>query len=1058
MILAVDQLLEVALSNRHGRDLYQVTSSRRVSEELARIADAESERAILLVGDSVLAGDVLARHPDLYSGDWRDQRILDFLRREIHSEDSVTLGQVASNALLPIDLERIVAELDRADPDHKVELLVEINLRFFSPSYAETSGCTLDVYCDLPGLIEVDSQDVRQGNRGFDFDALRSRMPVWRHREMLATTRLLPDPSEVAVRTKPLPTPDDLMAIARIESHYRVRLGTDSLQLEALERVIRHLAASGRSALFFATPLRDGFASRVHTQPALSNLYGQLAALIHSWGGEGVEFSVFDHPLFSDAHFVDHVHLLPEGNRLLAVNLAAELGLRLMRRPAPYTLVYDYGINRTLLSGGDVAHVNGPSFSAGYEEVDGLAFDPATRRLILADTGNHTVRVMSGNLRNLEVLAGVAGRPGATDGPRLAARFYRPHRPVVAEGRVLVLDAGGHRIREIDGDTVKTALRHIEPRLVDLAGRAGRVYALAADGSVGRVAEGRQVPVLAPPPEDIRLEHLAVSHEGDLFVADATRVWQGRIQADAPIPFSAMELLIASEGEGNLPERGGRFPMPFEEIAFNQISAIRYVDRYAGLLVVDNVNLNSWQMGSPASERAHLRLVHPASRRVFPWLKPYVNGNAYFPPHHKAKPPGSSYHVSNIALDPSTRDLYLLEKHRTRLIRIEDGLYGASRIADSVASQTTPFGSMSARQVRDQFEPVHDRPARARQNGMRGHLIGVYAGSSVIIAADSHGYYELVRAIERELNQDLALRERLLVDIFPLAQPASAIPGAIRRALDFMRLSFIPDFVLIDSNEIFVGMIKFIENGKSLTGLAALSRLASEYDFELIVVDNSGLGGSRRDGLLPRSEVYRDFIDDLRNAGIRTLEPTSSLLPSHLHVAPWGNLPYRPGHHHGSPQAIEETAKKLAQQLAPLLARRFREHPPAAERLRMPTDQVLGGGLVSTIPRARRGAIKRQPRIPAALAQVRLEDNELQILIDVGRLEKRNSKIAANEAGVLSAIRTFVLEDARGRMADALHVRFVRFANYDEYGRGTLQDAETLFEVKASAEEGLSKF
>src|SRR5262245_35396710 len=83
---------------------------------------------ILLLGDSVLAGDVLAPLRD----DWHEQRIVDHLRRELGPQSNVSFHQIALDGLLPIDMLHLIAELDRLDPEGRVEVVIQLDLRYFS--------------------------------------------------------------------------------------------------------------------------------------------------------------------------------------------------------------------------------------------------------------------------------------------------------------------------------------------------------------------------------------------------------------------------------------------------------------------------------------------------------------------------------------------------------------------------------------------------------------------------------------------------------------------------------------------------------------------------------------------------------------------------------------------------------------------------------------------------------------------------------------------------------------------------------------------------------------
>ena len=96
------------------------------------------------------------------------------------------------------------------------------------------------------------------------------------------------------------------------------------------------------------------------------------------------------------------------------------------------------------------AHFNMPQGSTGY-------YDNAlnTRRIWVADTGNHTIRYWDEKSGKVTTIAGAAGVTGITDGMGGAARFNQPTQVAVdpPSKSLYVLDNGGTCIRRIALDT-----------------------------------------------------------------------------------------------------------------------------------------------------------------------------------------------------------------------------------------------------------------------------------------------------------------------------------------------------------------------------------------------------------------------------------------------------------------------------------------------------------------------------------------------------------------------------------------------------------------------------
>ncbi len=101
---------------------------------------------------------------------------------------------------------------------------------------------------------------------------------------------------------------------------------------------------------------------------------------------------------------------------------------------------------------------------AEFNNPQGVAFDPITNSIYVADSGNHSVRRIDSS-GNVTTLAG-DGTAGFTNGQGAAARFNNPKGVAVDNlGRVLVADTGNHVVRRIDA--------------------GGNVTTLAGDGTAG---------------------------------------------------------------------------------------------------------------------------------------------------------------------------------------------------------------------------------------------------------------------------------------------------------------------------------------------------------------------------------------------------------------------------------------------------------------------------------------------------------------------------------------------------------------------------------------------
>lgn len=112
--------------------------------------------------------------------------------------------------------------------------------------------------------------------------------------------------------------------------------------------------------------------------------------------------------------------------------------------------------------------------AARFQRPHGLAFT-SSGDLVIADTGNHTIRIVSGG--TVSTLAGLAGNAGSTDGSGASARFDSPTDIVCSVGGdIYVSDTSNHTIR-----TVTTA-----GLVSTLAGTPGLIGTVDGNGASAR--------------------------------------------------------------------------------------------------------------------------------------------------------------------------------------------------------------------------------------------------------------------------------------------------------------------------------------------------------------------------------------------------------------------------------------------------------------------------------------------------------------------------------------------------------------------------------------------
>ena len=100
--------------------------------------------------------------------------------------------------------------------------------------------------------------------------------------------------------------------------------------------------------------------------------------------------------------------------------------------------------------------VDGESLDARFSDPTGVAIEPSGT-IVVADTGNHTIRRITFPDGITTTLAGAAGAPGFADGPLASARFRHPRGVAVdSAGVIYVADTYNHVIRRIENGVVTT--------------------------------------------------------------------------------------------------------------------------------------------------------------------------------------------------------------------------------------------------------------------------------------------------------------------------------------------------------------------------------------------------------------------------------------------------------------------------------------------------------------------------------------------------------------------------------------------------------------------------
>lgn len=1016
-------------------------------------AQAEGKGTYLLVGDSVLAGDVLAGRVD----GWERERVVEHMRRELAPGAAATFHQVAFDGLLLTDVERIVEELDRVDPKGRVTLVLEVNLRFFSTHYAGEAGCSRPWICDL-GERPVDAD-----LRGLAAAAIRDLhhraapwVPIARHAERLGLGRGLAEARErpVAKRAERAEAAAEREAadVARIREHYRAgEFGDDSAQVQAFERILARLAGGRRRALLFTTPLNEAVLGDDASPATVGARHAALAERVHrvDASGERVRLVPLDHPIFTPDRFVDHCHLTVEGSRILALNLLDALNLGLARRPRALEAIRPEGPHTTLVAGLGQGYAEGASWEARFREPNGIAWDPEGRQLVIADTGNHVLRRLRADLQTTELLAGVPGFAGRRDGGAGEANLARPRHPCVDGEDVFFVDGGDAVLRQVHAGEVTT--RGSFPRhLRRIRCGEGEVIGLGADSRlhVLEVASGRRQDLSFAPMEgeEVRLKDFAIGPAGRIFaVTQDNRILEARRGEGSTL---ALTTIFAGVGEETTPRGDGDvFPYDFDHVRFASIQDLVYVERYDGILVQDEVP--PAEPLQALTERVHLRFLDLEARKVYPWVKPEVFGQSYVLWNDTTRSLVSGYHQGSLALDAGSASLFYLERRRSRLYRIDDGILGVAKtghFSEGLIRQALPdrLGSELGRRAQVRWRPQEHLDERWEDQPRKGPYLGLLVGSSMIAHSDVVGEYSLGRKIEQVLSAELGYRDRIRFDLFQRTESGASLPKMIETLLEAEEQGLRVDVALLD---VYALIDRFLEGSPDEAALLGHLRELEAYRRRtgalVVFLNNTALGSRRIDGMRAPNQDASVVLDRIGKAGFPIVDPTDRLVHRHLDYSTWGNPPFaREFHmHHGSVWGIEITGELFAELLYPHVRAYAAAHGP---RHRAPVGagkaRAVRPLVVDALAGAPRGA--SLPAIDRRAIQIRYAEGHLRLFLDRKALDE-----GASEAAIaLAALHEALVGDVYGGLASEVTVEIAAFADYNEYGAGTLSSATILWQ------------
>jgi hypothetical protein len=1023
-VLVLVGLFDLALGFRAGVANSEPDGAAAIEQTLARaVARAETgARTILLIGDAAF-------------GAHGGAPLSEQLGRELARDSDAHFEQIDLAGLLPVDALRLVDELDRLDPAATVELVIELDLADFAQQHAGSRGCS------RPAICELGAAPVREH--------LLARAPVHRRRSVIAGAGSL---EQLAVaRLGPSATHDE-----------RPPEPTESTgehaQLTAFAALLDRAVARGRSTTLVLPPLA---ADTIEASPIAAT----LVAMIHERRAPTLALVNLDHPQITEWG-------PPDADRLLAVNLLHELNLPLATRPFEHQIVHPEGHDRSLVHRVATGYADGGAWQALFDHPEGVAVSPDGARIIVADTRNHVLRELRGTMQYVETVAGIPSRAGHADGPARSATLAQPRAPELIGDAVWFID--GHQreaLRSLERGVVQTpsftgprcagyrALRAREGQFE--ANRPPAIWALCDDDRLLHFDLASREATLASELAPQQIVAFDLSAEALYFADTEGRLWTRALSydADSRPTLGDWHNLFANTGKVLLPHgRRVFYPFDYDELRLAKVVDLRWVERYGALLVADEFPIGAKRsarrhasaLERSLTERVHLRLFDLEARRILPWFKALPHAEAYALRNDYVDQTVSYWHRGSMAVVQADASLVWLERDRSRLFRVADGVLGAAKTGNHHTPKIAipllmNFGSSASRAIEAQLRPDRHLDARHERLAREGPYVALLVGSSLSSMSDRFSNYSFGRRLELELQRELGYRDKLRFDLFQVSAGAASFGDNINNFSNWMSTSVPPDVLFIEAHD-FGGGARYLkstpEPAEVIAAFDQLQRLAARYDTLVVFYDMSSIEANRRDGLRSTDTETRDLLAQAKQLGFVVLDPGDRLVPELLIHSPWANQPFVYNEHHGSTWAVDLTAQTVAAMIYPRLREFLRGRTPARERERPPEwfeeheqrREPLRLALAE-IELDRSKLAKIQP----GFVQTEYVDRQLRVHVDLaGFADHAGAELDALAVAVIDHI---LREDVYADLAESLRLEFVEFRNYDEYGDGVVGSA-----------------
>lgn len=305
--------------------------------EKARHLAAFGGKKIVLLGDSLVAGQIMGNHGD---ADWRQHTISADIQNRMDQAGAgrATVMNLGMNGILPADLETLAGALLPLRPD---VLIIDVSLRSFSQDFATPDAVHSRAWLKPGFALDQSGQVLRlPGRKGVDGWMERFMLNHWaayRSRDLVRAQWFGGEPKDAVayiraqIETKDKPAAAggpaaEMRLLLQVRGRYaKVGLEPGNPQFDAWVRLMHALRDAKQKAVVFYGTETPRLLPSLMDSAQYKALTANLREATVKDGGGYVSY-LDGNSALTDDMFLDHVHVDAAGNKIYGESLFKAMG------------------------------------------------------------------------------------------------------------------------------------------------------------------------------------------------------------------------------------------------------------------------------------------------------------------------------------------------------------------------------------------------------------------------------------------------------------------------------------------------------------------------------------------------------------------------------------------------------------------------------------------------------------------------------------------------------------------------------------------------------------